>query len=219
MTNNKSKKKNRETTTVSQILSILLKKANINESELARQTKLPQTTISRLILGETADPRISTLIPLAKFFNVSLEQILGEEALNLPQKPGPSAFNIPLLTWEQVFPWSKKQAFETKKPLRWISTERELGENSFAILAKSFMEPQFKRNSLLIVDSSLPLDDGHYSVICLDGHSLTVRQVISDEDSIYLRHLDSSVPTLILEKHHQSFGIIVESRMSLLTSF
>ena len=216
MTDRKSKKRlliPRNPTVVSQILTALLSEAQLNESELARRTNLPQTTISRLMLGETGDPRISTLKPLAKFFNVSIEQILGEEALVLPSSRS-TWLNIPLLSWDDVIPWLfKRTHFDLYKAQAWLATERKISPNSFAILAKPFMEPHFKTNSLLIVDPDLSAIDSQYMVVSFDNQTVTVRQVSLDQTQVYLKHFDLTLPTLILQEQHKQLGIIVEARI------
>ena len=60
----------------------LMRKYNLSESSLSRQVSIPQPVISRLLSGSTANPRISTLLALAKNFNVSIEALIGEQ--NLP---------------------------------------------------------------------------------------------------------------------------------------
>ena len=50
-------------------------------SDLARQLDIPPPTINRLLSGQVTDPRCSTLILLADYFDVTIEQILGREKL------------------------------------------------------------------------------------------------------------------------------------------
>ncbi len=56
----------------------LQKKAGINDAELSRAINLNPGTLSRLLSGETVDPRLSTLSALAKFFSVSISSLIGE---------------------------------------------------------------------------------------------------------------------------------------------
>ena len=46
-------------------------------TSLARRTGLNQPTLYKIISGETEDPRISTLLALAKFFDVNVEELIG----------------------------------------------------------------------------------------------------------------------------------------------
>lgn len=64
---------------ISAVLRVLMN--GMSESELSRKTKIPKTTINRLLSGQTPDPRISTVAALAKYFNISIEQLIGEKPL------------------------------------------------------------------------------------------------------------------------------------------
>lgn len=68
--------------TLSSILSHLMAEKNIKSAELARKTGIGQPVIHRVMTGTTDNPQIATLIPLAKFFRVSLDQLVGLTPLN-----------------------------------------------------------------------------------------------------------------------------------------
>ena len=78
---------------VSHVLAELLQQTHINESELARRVNLPKATINRITSGRTPDPRASTLIAIAEYFNISVDQLMGKKPLgsmikNASQKKG-----------------------------------------------------------------------------------------------------------------------------------
>ncbi len=70
---------------ISDVLTTLLKKALLTESELARKINVPRATINRLVSGRTPDPRASTLNSIAEYFNVSVDQLIGKKPLLLDQ--------------------------------------------------------------------------------------------------------------------------------------
>lgn len=53
----------------------------ISQNELARRTGVTQPTIARILSGESLDPDTATLLPLAKYFEVTPGQLRGEEPL------------------------------------------------------------------------------------------------------------------------------------------
>jgi len=55
----------------------------IKSAELARKTGVAQPVISRLMTGVTNNPQILTIKPIADFFNVSLDQLLGMSPLDV----------------------------------------------------------------------------------------------------------------------------------------
>jgi transcriptional regulator with XRE-family HTH domain len=48
-------------------------------TSLARRTGINQPTLHKIMSSGTADPRISTLLALAKFFDVSVEELIQEK--------------------------------------------------------------------------------------------------------------------------------------------
>src|SRR5258708_3755131 len=52
---------------ISMLKKLMADKGIRSETELARQVNLPQTTIHRILSGETSDPRASTLSIIASF--------------------------------------------------------------------------------------------------------------------------------------------------------
>ena len=63
-------------------LAALMKdKGAMSDNELARQTGINQTTISRLLKGKIADPGVDKLCKLADYFGVTLSQLIGEKPI------------------------------------------------------------------------------------------------------------------------------------------
>jgi transcriptional regulator with XRE-family HTH domain len=57
-----------------------MKKMGIsNLNSLARRTGLTQPTLHRIMSEKTEDPRLSTMLVLAKFFDVPIEELVKEE--------------------------------------------------------------------------------------------------------------------------------------------
>jgi transcriptional regulator with XRE-family HTH domain len=203
------------------IIHSLMRECKVTEAELARQTQLPQTTINRLLLGGTSDPRANTLKPIADFFGVSIGQLCGFEPLSPHRIPGSMHIShhaawrfIPIIDWEQIKSWRFIQ--KDKTPLnhqQWIGTERLLAKDAFALQSLSFMEPRFRKNSTLIIDTGASFKDGHYVIVALDGIHPTVRKILLDGPDTWLQSFEHKQPLLKLTKNHTMYGTIVESRM------
>lgn len=61
------------------ILEDLTKKAGITERALARMLNIPPTTLYQLLNTDNPNPSVKTLLPIAKHFKLSIEQLMGEE--------------------------------------------------------------------------------------------------------------------------------------------
>jgi transcriptional regulator with XRE-family HTH domain len=67
---------------LSTVLTRLMAEKGISSAELARNTGVTQSVVYRLMTGGTENPQVLTLKPIADFFKVSLEQLLGFAPLN-----------------------------------------------------------------------------------------------------------------------------------------
>src|SRR3989338_5880206 len=87
----------------------LMQKHNLTIEMLAQELNLSVSTINRLLLGTKSDPKLSTLKPLAKFFGVSIDELIGERPINLKPGDDKDSFDpkralvqVPIIHWEQV---------------------------------------------------------------------------------------------------------------------
>jgi transcriptional regulator with XRE-family HTH domain len=70
---------------LSSVLASLMSQHRLTSSELARQTGIAQPVIYRLVTGTTENPQIMTLKPIADYFKISIDQVLGLTSLNHPK--------------------------------------------------------------------------------------------------------------------------------------
>lgn len=194
----------------------------ISESELARQTDLPQTTINRLLLGITIDPRANTLIPIARYFGVTVDYILGQDTADHKRIPGtrnqnnPSSWHhIPIIEWQDILSWPfKKKNYTPSSHGSWITTENDVSDTSFALKSLSFMEPRFRRGSIIIVDPKFDVKDGNHVIVSIGNAEPTVRKVIKDGSEIHLIKLYQRDNPVKIKKSDTIIGTIVETRIN-----
>jgi transcriptional regulator with XRE-family HTH domain len=67
------------------VLTHLMSKNKISSSELARQTGVAQPVIYRLMSGGTENPQILTLKPIADYFSLSIDQLMGYKPLTITE--------------------------------------------------------------------------------------------------------------------------------------
>ena len=188
-------RKKKKHAAVGKIIKQLMREANISEAELARQTGLPQTTVNRLLLGSTADPRASTLRPIAKFFDITIDQLLGIE--DIPQDRISGTFrainrdawtHVPIIEWNDAIAWLfKNDDYDLHSHHKWTVSDCAVSKQSFALLSTPSMEPMFRRNSILIIDPDADLVDGKYVILTLDGSNTVIRKAHIDGGCIYLK--------------------------------
>jgi SOS-response transcriptional repressor LexA len=207
---------------LSPILKALMAEIRISESELARRTGVGQPVIHRIASGETDNPKVATLSPIANFFALSISQLIGDEPL--PENRLPGTFNpgthgwmqVPLLSWEQLLEWPNLKDQKTNfKPTESISTDFHLSENAYALRVKdNTMEPRFPEGMLIIVEPALQPENRDFAIAQVEGQKLpTFKQLFLDGNAPYLKPVNPDFKAFSLDKKHRFLGVVVQSRM------
>lgn len=207
---------------ISVIMRTLMKEQGLRESELARRVNLPQTTINRLLVGHTEDPRANTLRPIAQFFGISVGQLIGDEQLPEKRYTGTRVLaqwakwaSVPVIEWNEIWGWTyqRDRVLSHRSDSRdWLNSERKLSEHAFALRATPFMEPRFTAGSLILIDPEVLPCDGNFIIVSFNGEEPTIRQVLKDGCMVYLKPFDPSLPTVQLSNMHLVYGTVIEMR-------
>lgn len=205
------------------VLSFLMEECDINDADLSRETEIPASTISRMRLNDT-NPTVATLRPLAKFFSVSIDQLLGDEPLDVNRLPGlhnPTFFTahkIPLISWDFVLDWIGNNKGNLKHHcIKWLSTEKEVSSNTFAllILSDSYGVTLRKGATIIINPEQAPLDGDLILLNCIDNNSIYIKQIIFDGTDVYVKSLDPRIAQAkLLNENESIMGVIFETRFS-----
>lgn len=138
-------------------ISKAINSRGISESKLAKDLNLPYNTIKRLVMGETSDPRYSTLKLISEYLNISIDELLD----NKQAKP----VMLPLLPWDNICDnLTNTSCLNNETWHDWIpissSTASSINSNSFALKSLPSMSPRFSDNTVFIIDPSLKPVDG-----------------------------------------------------------
>ena len=223
MPRRKRKKKALGENKLPKVMKQLMHVANITEAKLARALDMPQGTVNRLLLGFSEDPRIATVQPIADFFGVSMEQLIGKEPLYLGKhleqdtdEDGGFRYkttSLPILEWEHVQDWVNLQEKLLEKiELDWITTERHVTEGSYALLSKPFLNTIIPANTPFVVDRHRKGTHGQLAIILNENGVATARRIYEDGDKRYLAPLCCHLPAETAEKH-SIVGVVVEARL------
>ncbi len=86
-------------------ITYLMASWGYSDADIASATGVPVSTIKRMIYVEDTNPTASSLIPIAKIFNVSIDELLNvdlnEQLMHLKEKPS----LVPILDIKQVSSW------------------------------------------------------------------------------------------------------------------
>lgn len=205
---------------LSDILKRLMFDRSIKTMELARVTHLPQPTVQRIVTGTTANPHISSLLPIADFFGVSVEQLKGNEPipqLESPQVLPTGMIQIPISTWQDVIygPKTLNDTNITAHKTLWV--EDKINAAAFAlVLPDASMFPVFPKGSLIIIDPDKAAKDRSYVLVALKDHSEALfRQLLIDANKQYLKPLSPDLehfPMIPLSQEDKICGVLVQAR-------
>ncbi|MGD9153416.1 MAG: S24 family peptidase [Gammaproteobacteria bacterium] len=203
---------NTDAAKISSVLKLLLNTARINESALSRAINIPRTTINRLASGKTPDPRASTLQAIAQYFNISVEQLLGNQPINAPNTPSKQ---IPIISWDAVNTWDAiKQNLSISNHKSWVSsTNLNKAENNFAIkITGDAMWPLFAENTILIIDPDKQPKNRDFVLAYRGKNNETIfRQLIMEGQYKFLTAVNEIFPTVKLQDKDQIIGVLVQA--------
>ena len=167
-------------------LSFLMKKNQINTSQLSKKTDIALMTLQRIVTGETSDPKLSLLIKIANFFNVGLESLLYKDVSNLENQD--SNFitkNVPVFSFDDLAKGIDIKQITTENWKKWqtIMCESSVKDNNslFALESLPSFSPRFRQGNLIVLDPSLkPRDHDIVLVKFKDTEEYTLRDLKVD---------------------------------------
>ncbi len=209
--------------TLSQILKRLMFEKQIRATELARKIGMHQPTVHRIAEGTIKQPHESSLVPIAKFFNVSIEQLRGETPINWLDvhgvlKEGPETISaVPVLNWEEAEE-NPQNLHKTNTRRKSIIIDKHIGINAFALIMKdSSMYPLFPKGTLLIVDPDKEAKDRSFIIIKIKNQQQIIfRQLFIDAHQRYIKPLSPDLnqfKMLAVNNNDRICGILVQARM------
>lgn len=207
---------------LNQVLTQLMQEVNINEAELARKTEIPQPTLHRILSGATKSPRGNSLAPLANFFSVTINQLMGVDELPVDRIKGTHNSRIygwtpiPEISWKQAAIWEKfQQELRDQSWQNWSSTDLSVSDRAFALrVLGDAMAPTFIEDTVVIVDPDVKPRNRDYVVVALAGsESASFRQLLVDADDRYLRPVSNEFRTMQFDRGNKIVGTVVQSRI------
>ncbi len=202
-----------------EVLRQLMDEIHISEAELARQTKIPQPTLHRILSGATTSPRGASLAPLANFFSITINQLLGEDPL--PKNRIAGTYNPRVQGWKSLplLKITDVKAFldseDKTNSDRWVSTDMTVSKEAFAIVAEGkAMAPRFEEGTVLIFEPEHTPHDQDFVVALVQKQNTPLfKQILIDGDDRYLKSLNADYKTVFMDKDDLVLGTLVQAKM------
>lgn len=205
---------------LSEVLNRLMSEFKIDGVKLSRNTGVPVTTINRLRKADPANnPTLTTLVPLAEYFSITVSQLIGDEAISVSAQPARVTWkSIPHLSFEQTVKWLGNKDLLAISDLQWTTTDLGLSENAFAVTVQGdSMSPQFPEGTLLIFEPNLCAHNRDFVLVLPRGQSKPLfKQMLIDGPDHYIKslHFDfKEIKTIELGQDHVLLGVMVQARV------
>lgn len=201
---------------LSKNIEFLLKKNELSSSQLAKASGVDKPVISRILSGKTPNPQVETLKPIADFFSVTIDQLIGTQ-IELDKKHGVVVsihrLMVPIIEWKQIAYWMDIK--DNYNPTNTIDAKSTSSKDSFALrITTDQFEPRFTINSIIIVDPTLSPKNRDYILTKQDENQITIEQVIIENNKTFLKTLHQPFD---MKKSSKliCYGVITESHLNL----
>ncbi|RUR11603.1 helix-turn-helix domain-containing protein [Legionella sp. km772] len=196
------------------LTDLIEREIRLTPAALARKLGIPTNKITRILNGDVTDPKASTLLQIANYFDITIEQLLGLAPI---VKEGTSQG----LTATQTLP-----IFELSHPekmikewYRWVPNDIA-GDYFTLALDTDLYEPTFQQNSLLIINRDVAPDDRSYILIKKNNNAdhYLIKKYVQEGDQRYLYPINPKLPVEIFDKKlYTVVGVILEVHQKLRT--
>jgi SOS-response transcriptional repressor LexA len=206
---------------LSKNLNLLMVEARLNAEELSRRIGLPASTIKKIRNNNDSNPTLSTLSPLAKYFSLTISQLVGDEPF--PESRVKGSYNIdstllnsiPLISWLEAITWPATYDVDNLFPSI-ITTEHTYSKNAYALLIEEDNWENLAKDTALLVDPVLNVEHRDFVIVYKAGQKIpTLKQALFDEGQIYLKPVIQGYNMLTFTDEHKILGVVVEYRKNL----
>lgn len=199
-------------------LNKLMSMAKISRHELCRNTGVPISTIQRLCVEKKSNPTISTLKPIAGFFSITVNQLIGdsplpnEHSIGLRFQKQELWTNVPIISWHEAINWPPQDIELTNYPV--VSTDIDVSKKGFALEILNNDWVGFRKGSILIIDPDIQPFDRSFVIVHKKGlESATMKKYLIYDGEAYLEPLNKIFKTVELSNEFIIFGTVIQLRL------
>lgn len=189
----------------------LMRAHDIHISQLAREINVPQPTMHRLLKGKIDDIKLTTLLAIADFFSVNIEDLIKNKSFPSTSISPVliSCRNVPIVTWKEAAYFPNLDYSEQRE---YVCASTIFSEKAFALVAKASFMPTFVKGTILIVETSAEPIDGDYVVAIYPGSSeATLRLIVFDGPNLELKRISGGTNVEPIKKGISIIGTVLQS--------
>jgi len=200
---------------VGAVIGQLMQAINIDESSLAKACDISLASLSRIKNNPDSNPTISTLRPIAEFFNITIDQLLGYSPLDNNDS---NIKKIPVIDNSQIFSWIENKTI-VNHITEWLICDLTTSDYTFATNYKLDNSNSLLQKCLILVDPKRQYQ--HDDLILIYNkkiQQLFLRTImIDDQNKVYLKPIEPGFSEYVLldncANNISILGVVVESRL------
>lgn len=188
----------------------LRKSKKITQEKLAELLGVERSTIGKWE-STSIIPSSEMLIEIAKFFNVTVDYLLGNNQPLTSRSAhrinvyGSVPAGIPLEAVEDIIDWEEIPSDWMKNGARYIALK----------VKGNSMSPKYMDGDIVIIKKQPNCESGQDAIVFINGYDATLKRVIKNENSVILQPLNPEYETKIYGSSNDPItilGIVVELR-------
>lgn len=189
-----------------------MKERGINTPQLHKHTGIPLSTLKRLRLNKENNPTLASLIPIAQYFHISVDQLIGINPLK-KQDSVQNEITVPIIEWEDIT-HKQKDKYKKSFPSSPVS-DIKLSSDNYALLIKEQQWSNFLPGSLLIIDPNLTPKNRDFLIIHEEKLALPkLYQLLMFKNKPYLKKSDSISEIISFTTNYRNLGVVIQIRMN-----
>lgn len=194
----------------------------VTQQQLADAIGISRVAVSKWESGETKDLKRENLIGIAKFFGMTLAEVLDvDESMNANNsisntEPGPDIRGkVPLISWVQAGAFCNAvDLFEPGVADDWIPAVQALGPHAYAlrVVGDSMTAPHglsYPEGIIIFVDPDYPVTNGCRVIAKLPhADEATFKVYSEDAGQKFLKPLNPQYPTIPITPDMRLCGVV-----------
>jgi transcriptional regulator with XRE-family HTH domain len=203
--------------TLSATLEYLIKERGINTQQLHKYTGISLSTLRRLRLNKENNPTLASLVPIAKYFSITVDQLIGiqplEERLAVSKFTVPKleATKVPIIAWENTLKCNKARQEQALSSL--LISDVYLSKAAYALIIKKSQWNNLLAGSLLVIDPQLEFNDRDFIIVSEKTQQFPqLYQVLIFEKKNYLKLSDFNAEIIPFTNNYKNLGVVTQIR-------
>jgi transcriptional regulator with XRE-family HTH domain len=164
-------------------LKKFLKKECMSENELSKRIGIPQQVINRIITGINQNPKLSTITPIADYFNIPLHELISNANLDVTNTQiMNSQHKVPFVEFKDIEEHGINDAISHTN--KYITADLDQNKSYFATtMNDNSMEPKFSQRTILVFEKGKEPFNGDFCLLKDERDHYVFRQIMINSTS------------------------------------